>query len=91
MPPGSPGRRRLSHAPSSRRRAPALARVLPLADPPAAARAPFLQRSEPFSGGSRYNLFLPGATAGGGTSRAPFPPPPSLPPSPLRQPLQDEL
>lgn len=45
-----------------------------------------------FGGGSRDNLFLPGAAAGGGTAGAPaaLPSAPSLSPSPLRQPPLDE-
>lgn len=100
MSPASPGRRRLGHAPSSGRRAPASAWVPPthtphprLAHPPAAARAPFPRSSEPFAGGSRDNLFLPGVATGVGPIGLPppFPPPPASPASPPRQSLQDEL
>lgn len=101
MSPGSPRGRRPRPPPKELRPRPLLPEARPpprprssgLADPPATARAPALWSSVPFGGGSWDNLFLPGVAAGGGTGRAPaaLPSAPSLPPSPLSQPLQDEL
>lgn len=100
MSPGSLRGRRPSRVPDEPRPRPLLRAARPppgpgssrLAGPPATARAPVRPSSVPFGGGSRDNLFLPGAAAGGGTAGAPaaLPSAPSLPPSALRQPPLDE-